>query len=315
MVGNPWKRHSKDLVPSLPRPGDFVCEVTHELHFFSVSHSWSGYSTYFVMLRLLGVVSGIRKHLYLPAPETTVNQAFQYSSITSVTILDCWTIAWVILLTWYFLGTRYSLWQFFGAAVCVAGLGLVLLSDAGVGGGGGSRPLLGDTFVIMGTLFFALSNVGEEICVKKKDRIEVITMMAISGLLVSICEIAILETKGLASVKWSPEIILAFAGFAFAGFLFYTFVPFLLKMSGATLFNLSLLTSDMWAVVIRIFFYKQEVDWLYYVAFGLVGIGLVVYSKTEKALDSAPAIGDGSQYQILDEECRDARNDDVGDRS
>nr|GLL24729.1 solute carrier family 35 member F1-like [Ipomoea trifida] len=244
-----------------------------------------------------------------------VNQAFQYSSITSVTILDCWTIAWVILLTWYFLGTRYSLWQFFGAAVCVAGLGLVLLSDAGVGGGGGSRPLLGDTFVIMGTLFFALSNVGEEICVKKIDRVEVITMMAISGLLVSICEIAILETKGLASVKWSPEIILAFAGFAFAGFLFYTFVPFLLKMSGATLFNLSLLTSDMWAVVIRIFFYKQEVDWLYYVAFGLVGIGLVVYSKTEKALDSAPAIGDGSQYQILDEECRDARNDDVGDRS
>nr|GME16492.1 solute carrier family 35 member F1-like isoform X1 [Ipomoea batatas] len=244
-----------------------------------------------------------------------VNQAFQYSSITSVTILDCWTIAWVILLTWYFLGTRYSLWQFFGAAVCVAGLGLVLLSDAGVGGGGGSRPLLGDTFVIMGTLFYALSNVGEEICVKKKDRIEVITMMAISGLLVSICEIAILETKGLASVKWSPEIILAFAGFAFAGFLFYTFVPFLLKMSGATLFNLSLLTSDMWAVVIRIFFYKQEVDWLYYVAFGLVGIGLVVYSKTEKALDSAPAIGDGSQYQILDEECRDARNDDVGDQS
>nr|GMC86250.1 solute carrier family 35 member F1-like isoform X1 [Ipomoea batatas] len=244
-----------------------------------------------------------------------VNQAFQYSSITSVTILDCWTIAWVILLTWYFLGTRYSLWQFFGAAVCVAGLGLVLLSDAGVGGGGGSRPLLGDTFVIMGTLFYALSNVGEEICVKKKDRIEVITMMAISGLLVSICEITILETKGLASVKWSPEIILAFAGFAFAGFLFYTFVPFLLKMSGATLFNLSLLTSDMWAVVIRIFFYKQEVDWLYYVAFGLVGIGLVVYSKTEKALDSAPAIGDGSQYQILDEECRDARNDDVGDRS
>nr|GMC79555.1 solute carrier family 35 member F1-like isoform X1 [Ipomoea batatas] len=212
-----------------------------------------------------------------------VNQAFQYSSITSVTILDCWTIAWVILLTWYFLGTRYSLWQFFGAAVCVAGLGLILLSDAGVGGGGGSRPLLGDTFVIMGTLFYALSNVGEEICVKKKDRIEVITMMAISGLLVSICEIAILETKGLASVKWSPEIILAFAGFAFAGFLFYTFVPFLLK-----------------------------VDWLYYVAFGLVGIGLVVYSKTEKALDSAPAIGDGSQYQILDEECRDARNDDIG---
>ena len=39
-------------------------------------------------------------------------------------------------LTWFFLGTRYSLWQLFGAAICIIGLGLVFLSDAGVGGGG-----------------------------------------------------------------------------------------------------------------------------------------------------------------------------------
>lgn len=65
-----------------------------------------------------------------------VNEAYQFSSITSVTLLDCFTIAWVIILTWIFLRTRYSLWQLFGAATCVVGLGLVLLSDAGVGGGG-----------------------------------------------------------------------------------------------------------------------------------------------------------------------------------
>lgn len=65
-----------------------------------------------------------------------VNKAYQYSSITSVTLLDCWTIPWVIILTWIFLGTRYSIWQFFGAALCILGLVLVLLSDAGVGGGG-----------------------------------------------------------------------------------------------------------------------------------------------------------------------------------
>ena len=53
-----------------------------------------------------------------------------------MTLLDCWTVAWVIALTWFFLGTRYTLWQLIGAAICVLGLGLVLLSDAGVGGGG-----------------------------------------------------------------------------------------------------------------------------------------------------------------------------------
>ena len=79
---------------------------------------------------------GILKLLMLCECLNAVNKAFQYSSLTSVALLDCWTIPLVIILTWIFLGTRYSIWQFFGAALCVAGLGLVLLSDAGVGGEG-----------------------------------------------------------------------------------------------------------------------------------------------------------------------------------
>lgn len=128
-----------------------------------------------------------------------VNKAFQYSSITSVTLLDCWTIPWAILFTWFFLGTRYSLWQLGGGALCVLGLCLVILSDTWVGGGGdfydinssslelfdfwmiiliilsfritvfqskskfsgGSIPILGDVLVIGGTVFYAISNVGE----------------------------------------------------------------------------------------------------------------------------------------------------------
>ncbi|KAF3441685.1 hypothetical protein FNV43_RR15600 [Rhamnella rubrinervis] len=231
-----------------------------------------------------------------------VNKAFQFSSITSVTLLDCWTVAWVIILTWIFIGTRYSLWQLFGAAVCVLGLGLVLLSDAGVGGGGGSKPLLGDMLVIAGTVFFAMSNVGEEFCVKKKDRIEVVSMIGVYGFLVSVCEICIVERKALESVKWSAEIILAFAGYALSGVLFYTFTPFVLKLSGATLFNLSILTSDMWAVVFRIFLYHQQVDWLYYIAFAVVVIGLIVYSTTGNDAVPEPALEDGNltiEYESL----------------
>ncbi|XP_042381385.1 solute carrier family 35 member F1-like isoform X1 [Zingiber officinale] len=208
-------------------------------------------------------------------------KAYQYTSITSVTLLDCWTIPWVIILTWIALGTRYSPWQFVGAAVCVLGLGLVLLSDVGVSGGGGSKPIIGDTLVIAGTVCYAFSNVGEEFCVKRKDRVELLAMLGIFGVLVGTCEIAVLERKDLESVKWSATMICLFGGFAAATFLFYTVVPFVMKMSGATLFNLSLLTSDMWAVAIRVFFYHDQVDWLYYLAFGLVAIGLIIYSVKE----------------------------------
>lgn len=84
------------------------------------------------------------------------------------------------------------------------------------------------------------------------------------------------------------------------------------QINGSTMLNLSLLTSDMWSVLIRIFAYHEkvctkhlnffyfenfiryelhveyanisgaiypfQVDWMYYVAFGAVAVGLVVYS-------------------------------------
>uniref|UniRef100_A0A199U9W4 EamA domain-containing protein n=1 Tax=Manihot esculenta TaxID=3983 RepID=A0A199U9W4_MANES len=231
-----------------------------------------------------------------------VNKAYQFTSLTSVTLLDCWTIAWAIVLTWFFLGTRYSIWQLFGAAICVVGLGLVLLSDAGVGGEDGSKPLLGDSLVIAGTLFFACSNVGEEFCVKKKDRIEVVSMLGFFGMLVSLVELSIFELKSLESVSWSADIILAIAGYTLSLFMFYTLVPFVLKLSGATMFNLSLLTSDMWAVVFCIFFYRQEVDWLYFLSFAVVTVGLVIYSTTEKDPAQISALEDensNGEYQAL----------------
>ncbi|XP_022743320.1 solute carrier family 35 member F1-like [Durio zibethinus] len=234
-----------------------------------------------------------------------VNKAYQFSSITSVTLLDCWTIVWVIILTYFFIGTRYSLWQLLGAALCVLGLGLVLLSDAGVGGGGGSKPLLGDVLVIAGTLFFAMSNVGEEFCVKKKDRVEVVSMIGLFGMLVSGVELSIFELKTLESVTLSTDIILALFGYTLSSFMFYTITPFVLKLSGATMFNLSLLTSDMWAVVIRILFYRQQVDWLYFLAFAFVVIGLIIYSVTDKDPVPEALVEDGNdsiKYEVLNDE-------------
>ncbi|KAK3405822.1 hypothetical protein EUGRSUZ_K02054 [Eucalyptus grandis] len=241
-----------------------------------------------------------------------VNKAYQYSSITSVTLLDCWTIVWVVALTWIFLGTRYSLWQLLGAALSVLGLGFVMLSDAGVGGGGGSKPLLGDVLVIAGTVFFAVSNVAEEFCVKKKDRVEVLAMLGLFGTLVSVIEISIVERESDESIQWSTDIILAFVGFVASCFMFYSLVPFVLKMSGATMFNLSALTSDMWAVVVRIFVYRQEVDWLYYLAFSVVIVGVVIYSVTEKDPDGASAVEEGNptRYQVLSDESAVVRDEE-----
>ncbi|CAL4908451.1 unnamed protein product [Urochloa decumbens] len=224
-------------------------------------------------------------------------KAYQYSYITSVTLLDCWTVVWVIILTWYALGTRYSFCQFVGAGTCVAGLALVLLSDAKTTDEQDTRkiPLLGDTLVIAATVCYAFSNVGEEYCIKKKDQqVEVVAMLGFFGLLVkeprshylisnndrSVCRVRI----GIFSVLHS-----------------YSLSPYVLKNSGSTLFNLSLLTSDMWAVAIQVLFYHQQIKWLYYLAFGVVAIGLIIYSMNESSLNDERAASTeaASQYHQL----------------
>ncbi|GAY33176.1 hypothetical protein CUMW_006030 [Citrus unshiu] len=156
------------------------------------------------------------------------NKAYQFTSITSVTLLDGCTIAWALILTRLLLGTRYSPLKLFGAGICMLGLGV-------------SRPILGDILVIVGT-------------------------------------ISMLELKSLELVKWSTDIILGFVGYAVSCFMFYTLATFVLKLGGAAMFNLSLLTADIWAVVFRFFFYQQQVDWLYFLAFAIVVFGLIIYS-------------------------------------
>ncbi|CAL4893819.1 unnamed protein product [Urochloa decumbens] len=230
-----------------------------------------------------------------------VVKAYQYSYITSVTFLNCFTLVWVIVLTRYTLGTRYSLWQFVGTGVCVAGLALALLSDANSPDEDlGKIPLLGDALVIAGTVCYALNNVGQEYCVKKKDRVEVVAMIGLFGLLVSVVQIFLFERKSLEAVTWPSMMISLFAGYAAGNFTFCSVTPFVLKMSGSTLFNLSLLTSGMWAAAIQILFYHQQINWMYYMAFIVVAIGLIIYSLNESSSDDKGVNAEvAAQYQQL----------------
>ncbi|OVA11387.1 Solute carrier family 35 member SLC35F1/F2/F6 [Macleaya cordata] len=236
-----------------------------------------------------------------------VVKAYQYTSLTSVMLLDCWTIPCVIILTWFFLKTKYRFRKFVGVGVCIAGLVLVVFSDVHAGDrAGGSHPIRGDLLVIAGATLYAVTNTSEEFLVKNADRVEVMAMLGLFGAIISGCQIAILERQELRSIHWSAGALLPFIGFAAAMFLFYSTVPILLKISGATMLNLSLLTSDMWAVLIRIFAYHEKVDWMYFIAFAAVAVGLIIYSggskeeeesKTQVAAD-APA----EQSKARDEE-------------
>ncbi|KAE8806915.1 solute carrier family 35 member F1-like [Hordeum vulgare] len=235
-----------------------------------------------------------------------VVKSYQYTSLTSVMLLDCWSIPCVIVLTWIFLKTKYGFRKFFGVGVCVAGLILVVFSDVHASDRAkGPKPLKGDLLVIVGSMLYACSNVTEEYLVKKNNRIELMAMLGIFGAVISGIQISVLEREELHSIKWNAGAVFPFIGFALAMFLFYSTVPTVLKICGATMLNLSLLTSDMWAVLIRIFAYHEKVDWMYFVAFACTAGGLLVYSyrSSKEADDTAQVAGaSDEQSRVGDEE-------------
>ncbi|XP_042482970.1 solute carrier family 35 member F2-like isoform X2 [Macadamia integrifolia] len=247
---------------------------------------------------LLGIVDVEANYL--------VVKAYQYTSLTSVMLLDCWTIPCVIFLTWFFLKTKYRLKKFAGVAICVTGLVMVIFSDVHTQDrSAGSSPVKGDFLVIAGSVLYAVSNVSEEFLVTNADRVELMAMLGLFGAIVSACQISILERQELQSIQWSAGAVLPFIGFALAMFLFYSFVPILLKHNGSTMLNLSLLSSDMWAVLIRIFAYGEKVDWMYFISFAAVAVGLIIYSWGSKEDDKSKvrvAEDTAEQSNTMDEE-------------
>ncbi|KAF8085187.1 hypothetical protein N665_0676s0001 [Sinapis alba] len=123
---------------------------------------------------------------------------------------------------------------------------------------------------------------------------------------------SIFEREALNAIHWSTGAVLPYIGIAISAFLFYSILTVLLKTNGTAMFTLSLLTSDMWAVLIRIFAYHEKVDWLYYLAFATTAIGLIIYSMKDN--DQEKQRGGEvveEQRKLFDEEGGDSLRDSL----
>ncbi|ETO20544.1 hypothetical protein RFI_16670 [Reticulomyxa filosa] len=101
---------------------------------------------------------------------TLVLWSFQYTNITSVTLLDFFTIPVVFVISYFLWKNRnFSKWQYLSVTSCLAGMILLTYSDA-IGSGGdsnGKDPFLGDMLVLSGATCYAISNIFGEYAVSK----------------------------------------------------------------------------------------------------------------------------------------------------
>lgn len=102
-------------------------------------------------------------------------------------------------------------------------------------------------------------------------------MLGLFGSIISVIQAAALESGSLHSLQTDTASLIALLLFALLLFTMYTLTAHFLKRADATLFNISLLTSDVWAVLFRYLYQGSRVNWLYGLAFLLMALGLGLY--------------------------------------
>ncbi|XP_025048943.1 solute carrier family 35 member F2 isoform X4 [Alligator sinensis] len=184
-------------------------------------------------------------------------KAYQYTTLTSVQLLDCFGIPVLMALSWFILRARYRLIHFIAVAVCLLGVGTMVGADilAGRQEGEGSNVVIGDVLVLLGASLYAISNVSEEYIVKNLSRVEFLGMVGLFGTIISALQLAIVEYRDIARIQWNWKIALLFMAFALCMFGLYSFMPVVIKVTSATSVNLGILTADLYSLFFGLFLF------------------------------------------------------------
>lgn len=248
-------------------------------------------------------------------------KAFQYTSLTSVTLLDCAAIPFSMALSRAALGGVYSRRHVLGGATSVMGLAILVLTDAYVRGANdaGSNPALGDFIVLLAAFGYASSNVLQEAALLDgASAVEVLAHVGGFGAVFSGIQCLALELDSLARLNATAGAagIAELATFAASLFAMYSLVPEVLRRCGAAAFNVGMLSSDVWAFVARVLFFGGFGDiravLAFLASFFVVSAGLVVFLAAGDPLPPERK-NQSSRYAALDEDV-DAVVADLEDR-
>ena len=193
-------------------------------------------------------------------------KAYNYTSLLSAMLLDAWTIPCVLLLSVFFLKMRFRHLHYLGVIVSLVGMGFLIWSDMKAGKNfPGSNYVKGDIFILIGATLYGFSNVGQEYLVRQRPMYEVVGQLGFWGTIINGIQLAILERHELQNINWDGKVIGYIIGFDIAMFLMYSVSPILFRLSSATFFNLSLLTSDFYGLLFGLFLFNATVSFLSFV--------------------------------------------------
>ncbi|XP_030236605.1 solute carrier family 35 member F2 [Gadus morhua] len=210
----------------------------------------------------------------------TVVKAYQYTTLTSIQLLDCFIIPVLMVLSWWVLKTRYRLVHYVAVVVCLLGVGAMVGADllAGRDQGSTSNILLGDGLVLVSATLYAVSNVCQEYTVKNLSRVEFLGMLGLFGTIFSTIQMVILERHELPKIQWSWQIGLLFGAYGTCMYALYSCMPVVVKLTSATSVNLSLLTADLFSLFCGLFLFHYSFSPLYLIALVVILLGFITFN-------------------------------------
>ncbi|KAI9481433.1 MAG: hypothetical protein EXX96DRAFT_649907 [Benjaminiella poitrasii] len=217
-----------------------------------------------------------------------VVKSYDYTSLLSAMLLDCWSTPVCIILSYFILKVKYRWVQYVGVFIALCGLGMLVASDVITGKNYGAVDAVkGDLFCLLGATLYGFSNVGEEYMSRKHPLYEVIGMFTFFATFINLVQIFIFERhewSGFADTKIGAMV----AVYTICMFVLYSLVPVLFRMGSAVLYNLSILTSDFYGLIFGLGLFGYRVTIMYPFAYVVVIIGIAIYHIFPVP---APAIG------------------------
>ncbi|XP_035477572.1 solute carrier family 35 member F2-like [Scophthalmus maximus] len=210
----------------------------------------------------------------------TVVKAYQYTTLTSVQLLDCFVVPVLMILSWWVLKIRYRLVHYIAVCICLLGVGAMVGADllAGRDQGSTSNILLGDGLVLLSATLYGVSNVCQEYTVKNLSRVEFLGMLGLFGTIISTVQMVVLERNEVANIQWSWKVGFLFTAFALCMYTLYSCMPLVMKLSSATAVNLSMLTADLFSLFCGIFLFQYDFSGLYLVSLVVILIGFITFN-------------------------------------
>ena len=213
--------------------------------------------------------------------------SLKHTSLTSSTLLGSLTAPSIMLSCHILLGKSYRPAHYLGVLLCMTGGILTVWTDLVSSKNNLSistshpHSYYGDILAVIAAILYGVGDAVGEFWCKHVDRKEYLGMLGCFGGLFCAILVPMTEREALIDLFQDREHFLPSLGiisvYVPTLVLYYVSASIFLVSSDATLLNLSLQSSNLWAICFSVLAFQERPSWLFYVALVLVVSGVFVY--------------------------------------